>query len=236
MRISHQIKLLLILPILSSFFLINRSNNAPTFLQNLRFSDTIPENEKRLPENAVKNLKVADGLKAQLFASEPMMTNPTNIDVDDKGRVWVCEAFNYRPDITGNPTKKEGDRILILEDTNGDGKADKSTVFYQGVEIEAPLGIWVMGNQAIVSQSPYVWLFTDENGDGKADKKEILMQGMGGKQHDHGMHAFTFGPDGKFYFNFARPSGRTTTWPAARNCFMLRRWPTCWLSAQAMQA
>lgn len=202
MRISHPIKLLLVLPLLSSFFLINRFNNAPTFLQNLRLGDTIPENEKRLPENAVKNLKVADGLKAQLFASEPMMTNPTNIDVDDKGRVWVCEAFNYRPDITGNPTKKEGDRILILEDTNGDGKADKSTVFYQGVEIEAPLGIWVMGNQAIVSQSPYVWLFTDENGDGKADKKEILMQGMGGKQHDHGMHAFTFGPDGKFYFNF----------------------------------
>ena len=202
MRISHPIKLLLLLPLLSSFFLINRFNNAPTFLQNLRLGDTIPENEKRLPENAVKNLKVADGLEAQLFASEPMMTNPTNIDVDDKGRVWVCEAFNYRPDITGNPTKKEGDRILILEDTTGDGKADKSTVFYQGVEIESPLGIWVMGNKAIVSQSPYVWLFTDENGDGKADKKEILIQGVGGKQHDHGMHAFTFGPDGKFYFNF----------------------------------
>ncbi len=202
MRISHLIKLLLVLPLLSSFFLINSFNNATFLPINPRLGDTLSENEKRLPENAVKNLKVADGLEAQLFASEPMMTNPTNIDVDDKGRVWVCEAFNYRPDITGNPTKKEGDRILILEDTNGDGKADKSTVFYQGVEIESPLGIWVMGNQAIVSQSPYVWLFTDENGDGKADKKEILMQGMGGKQHDHGMHAFTFGPDGKFYFNF----------------------------------
>ena len=160
------------------------------------------EAEKRLPENAIKNLKVADGLRLQLFASEPVMSNPTNIDVDDKGRVWVCEAFNYRPDITGNATRKEGDRILILEDINGDGVSDKSTVFYQGAEIASPLGIWVMGDKVIVSQSPYVWLFTDENGDGKADKKEILLQGIGGKQHDHGMHAFTFGPDGKFYFNF----------------------------------
>ena len=180
-------------------------NNFPSFsghLSNVIVSDTLTEDEKRLPENALKGLKIADGLRIQLFASEPIMTNPTNIDVDDKGRVWVCEAFNYRPAITGKETHKAGDRILILEDTNGDGVSDKSTVFYQGPEIEAPLGIWVMGNQVLVSQSPYVWLFTDKNGDGKADKKEILLQGMGGIQHDHGMHAFTFGPDGKFYFNF----------------------------------
>jgi putative membrane-bound dehydrogenase-like protein len=160
------------------------------------------EELKRLPENAVKGLTVAEGLEAQLFASEPVMTNPTNIDVDDRGRVWVCEAFNYRPAITGNETHTQGDRILILEDTNADGKADKHTVFYQGPELNAPLGIWVMGNKAIVSQSPYVWMFTDENGDDKADKKEIIFQGINGEQHDHGMHAFIFGPDGKYYFNF----------------------------------
>lgn len=161
-----------------------------------------PEDELRKPENAVKNLIVAEGLQAQLFASEPMMTNPTNMDIDDRGRIWLCEAYNYRPDINGNPVKKEGDRILILEDTDGDAKADKSTVFYQGPEIESPLGIWVMGNQALVSQSPYLWLFTDENGDDKADKKEIVLQGVGGHQHDHGLHAVVFGPDGKLYFNF----------------------------------
>jgi putative membrane-bound dehydrogenase-like protein len=163
---------------------------------------TMTDAQKRLPENAVKNLKVAEGLRVQLFASEPVMSNPTNFDIDDKGRVWVCEAFNYRPDITGGATKKEGDRILILTDTNGDGVADKNTVFYQSPELEAPLGIWVMGNKAIVSQSPYVWLLTDTNGDDKADKKEVLLQGIGGTQHDHGMHAFVFGPDGKYYFNF----------------------------------
>ncbi len=164
--------------------------------------------QKRSAKYAVAGLTVADGLEATLFASEPTLTNPTNIDVDHLGRVWVCEAYNYRPAITGNPTHSEGDRILILEDTNGDGKSDKTTVFYQGKELNAPLGVWVMGNDVIVSQSPYVWKFTDVDGDGKADKKEVLFEGVGGEQHDHGMHAFTLGPDGKLYFNFGNEGGR----------------------------
>lgn len=169
--------------------------------------DQLTEEEKRNPENALLGIKVNETLEASLFASEPMITNPTNIDIDHKGRVWVCEAYNYRPAITGNETKGEGDRILILEDSDGDGKADKSTVFYQDPELNAPLGIWVMGHQAIVSQSPYVWLLTDTDGDDKADKKEVIFKGIGGEQHDHGMHAFVFGPDGKFYFNFGNSGG-----------------------------
>ncbi|MCF0060391.1 c-type cytochrome [Dyadobacter chenwenxiniae] len=167
----------------------------------------LTEAQKRSPKYAVAGLSVTEGLEANLFASEPTIINPTNIDVDYRGRVWVCEAYNYRPAITGNPTKSEGDRILILEDTDGDGKSDKTTVFYQGKELNAPLGIWVMGNDVIVSQSPYVWKFTDADGDGKADKKEVIFEGVGGEQHDHGMHAFTFGPDGKLYFNFGNEGG-----------------------------
>lgn len=164
--------------------------------------DLLTEEQRHLPENSLAGITIAEGLEAKLFASEPTITNPTNIDIDHRGRVWVLEAYNYRPEITGNDINPEGDRIVILEDTNGDGVQDQSTVFYQGPEVNAPLGIWVMGNQAIVSQSPYVWLFTDTNGDDKADKKEIIFQGISGEQHDHGMHAFVFGPDGKFYFNF----------------------------------
>jgi putative membrane-bound dehydrogenase-like protein len=170
--------------------------------------DSLSLQEKQLPENALRGLKIADGLEATLFASEPTITNPTNIDVDHKGRVWVCEAYNYRPALTGNDPNPKGDRIVILEDTDGDGISDTSKVFYQGPELNAPLGIWVMGNQAIVSQSPYVWLFTDTDGDDKADKKEIIFQGVEGEQHDHGMHAFVFGPDGKFYFNFGNEGGQ----------------------------
>ena len=116
------------------------------------YSD-LTDQQKRSPQYAVAGLTVAEGLEANLFASEPTITNPTNIDVDHRGRVWVCEAYNYRPAITGNPTHAEGDRIVILEDTDGDGKSDKSKVFYQGPELNAPLGILVMGNRVLVSFS-----------------------------------------------------------------------------------
>jgi putative membrane-bound dehydrogenase-like protein len=163
----------------------------------------LTDEEKRLSKNALIGLEAAEGLEAKLFASEPMMGNPTNIDVDAKGRVWVCEAQNYRFELNpDNPTRQEGDRILILEDTNGDGQADTSKVFYQGTDVNAALGITVLGNKVIVSCSPNVFMFTDEDGDDKADKKEILFSGLKGVQHDHAVHAFTFGPDGKLYFNF----------------------------------
>lgn len=163
--------------------------------------DTLPEEQRHLAANALKGLEVADGLQVQLMAAEPIIRNPTNIDVDDRGRVWVTEAFNYRPG-QGSTTIPEGDRIMILEDNDGDGVAEVNKVFYQGPEINAPLGICVIGKRVLVSQSPYVWAFYDDNGDDKADRKEIIFQGIRGVQHDHGMHAFTSGPDGKLYFNF----------------------------------
>jgi len=163
----------------------------------------LTDEQKRLPGNAISALKVANGLDVALFASEPVMTNPTNMDIDHKGRVWITEGFNYRINLhPDHPVKETGDRILILEDTNGDGVADTSKVFYQDTTINAALGIAVLGNKVIVSCSPNVFVLTDTNGDDKADKKEILFQGIGGVQHDHAIHAFTFGPDGKLYFNF----------------------------------
>ena len=107
----------------------------------------LTEEQKRLPENAVSALKTADGLNVALFASEPMLTNPTNMDIDARGRVWITEAYNYRINLhPDHPVKDAGDRILILEDTNGDGKADTSKVFYQDTTINAALGICVLGN------------------------------------------------------------------------------------------
>lgn len=152
-------------------------------------------------QTKVSTLQVPVGLEVKPFAAEPMLINPTNIDVDSKGRVWVLEAYNYRPGINGNPTNPQGDRIVILEDTNGDGQADSRKVFYQSPELNAPLGIAVLDSMVIVSQSPYIWKMFDDNRDGKADRKEVMFSGIGGDQHDHGAHAFTFGPDGKLYFN-----------------------------------
>jgi putative membrane-bound dehydrogenase-like protein len=158
--------------------------------------------DEHSPETSLADLKVHEGFEVTLFASEPMFSNPTNMDVDAKGRVWICEAYNYRNQFNPkNPVREEGDRIMILEDTDGDGKADNSKVFYQGNDINAALGISVLGNRVIVSCSPNVFVFTDENGDDVADKKDILFQGVHGLQHDHAIHAFTFGHDGKLYFN-----------------------------------
>lgn len=159
--------------------------------------------DEHSPETSLGDLTVHEGLEVTLFASEPMFSNPTNIAIDERGRVWVCEAFNYRNQYNPkNPLKQEGDRIMILEDTDGDGKADKSKVFYQGQDVNSALGISLIGDKVIISCSPNVFVFTDANHDDVPDKKEILYQGIEGVQHDHGMHAFVFGPEGRLYFNF----------------------------------
>ena len=189
-------------PVIVGLFLALGSCATPDTASEIDY-ETLSDEQKRSPEYALTGLEFGEGLQATVFATEPMLVNPTNMDIDHRGRVWVCEGVNYRPTLNpGNPTKEEGDRILILEDEDGDGKADKSTVFYQGNDVNAALGIWVMGNQAIVSCSPHVFLLTDTDGDDQADKKEVLFEGIGGEQHDHAIHAATFGPDGKMYFNF----------------------------------
>jgi len=151
------------------------------------------------PADAVDSLTVHPELQVQLFASEPMMESPSSIDIDHRGRVWVCEVVNYRKHLG---ERAEGDRILILEDTDGDAKADKSTVFHQGHDVDSAHGICVLGNKALISCGDDVFWLIDDNGDDKADRKELMFTQIGGAQHDHGIHAFHFGPDGRLYFNF----------------------------------
>jgi putative membrane-bound dehydrogenase-like protein len=165
------------------------------------------------PEKALASMKAADGLQVELFAAEPMLVNPTSIDVDHLGRVWVCEAVNYRRKLFNRPMlRPEGDRIVVLTDKDGDGKADESTVFYQGPDLIAPIGIAVAAYQSpdrkggvsykvFVCQSPDILVFEDKDGDGKADgPPKKLLTGFGGFDHDHGVHGINIGPDGKLYF------------------------------------
>jgi putative membrane-bound dehydrogenase-like protein len=162
---------------------------------------------------AAKKFTVAEGLQVSLFASEPMLRNPTDMDIDARGRVWVAEGVNYRSSFQKwGILQQDGDRIVVLEDSKGTGHADKETVFYQDPSINAALGICVLGNRAIVSDSPNVFLLTDTDGDGRADKRELLFTGIHGQDHDHGVHAFVFGPDGKLYFNFGN-EGRQLFYP-----------------------
>jgi len=142
-------------------------------------------------------------LAVELFAAEPLLLSPSDIDVDARGRVWVCEVTNYRGK---KDTRPAGDRILVLEDTDGDGKADKQTVFHQGRDVDSALGICVIGEgpgrKVIVSVAPDVFVFHDDDGDLKADRRESLFTKTGQPQHDHSVHAFVVGPDGRWYFNF----------------------------------
>lgn len=111
--------------------------------------------------------------------------------------------MNYRRFANGsNPDRPEGDRILVLEDTDADGKADRQTVFHQGRDIDSAHGVCVLGNRVIVSAGDSVFSFYDDNGDLQADRREVMFTGIKGTQHDHGIHSFTFGPDGRLYFNF----------------------------------
>src|SRR5438093_12461251 len=162
------------------------------------------------PEKALATVTVRDSeLGLSLCASEPLFANPTCIDIDHKGRVWVCESVNYRHKLHKRPPNRpEGDRILILEDSKGASKADKVTTFYQAPDFLAPLGIAVAkdpvgpGYKVYVCHSPDILLFEDKDGDGKADgPPKKLLSGFGGVDSDHGVHGISLGPDGKLYFS-----------------------------------
>lgn len=148
----------------------------------------------------VKGMKTADGLETTLFAAEPLVANPTNLDIDEKGRIWYLESVNYRRKLKKLPdVRKTGDRIVILEDTNGDGKADRKKIFYESPDLRTPLGIAILGNRVVISQSPDLLVLTRDDQD-RVVNKEVLLTGWGGVEHDHGLHAVTFGPDGRYYF------------------------------------
>ncbi|QDU19311.1 PVC-type heme-binding CxxCH protein [Urbifossiella limnaea] len=160
------------------------------------------------PDKTLASMKVADGLQVELFAHEPMVINPTNLDVDHKGRVWVAEAVNYRRKGFGRPMlRNEGDRIQVLIDETGAGKATKAVTFYQGQELYGPLSVTVIPQadgkvlRVLVCQSPDILEFWDKDGDLKADGPPTkFLTGFRGFDHDHGVHGLTVGPDGKLYF------------------------------------
>jgi putative membrane-bound dehydrogenase-like protein len=150
---------------------------------------------------------VPEGFEVSVWATSPMFYNPTNMDIDHQGRVWVAEGRNYRlfKNSETFPGDPKGDRIMVLSDTDGDGKADKSHVFVQEPALIAPLGVAVIDNKVVVSQPPELIVYTDVNRDAvfdpKVDHREVLLTGFGGQNHDHSLHSVTAGPSGQWYFN-----------------------------------
>src|SRR5262249_50813200 len=126
----------------------------------------------------------------------PMWVKPIQMNWDSRGRLWVVGSEMY-PQI--KPGEKANDKIYVLEDTDGDGRADKSTVFAEGLLI--PTAVMPCDGGAYVANSTELLHLTDADGDGKADKTRVVLSGFGTEDTHHILHTMRWGPDGCLYFN-----------------------------------
>jgi len=173
-------------------------------LEPLRYTKTeipVPNYERRnppplyqeplAPAEAMKRTQIPPGFELQLFASEPQIVNPIAMAWDERGRLWVLETLDYpnrkQPDGQGN------DVLKILEDTNGDGRADKATIFADKLSIPTSL-VFVDGG-VLVSQAPDFIFLKDTNGDDRADVRETRMTGWGVRDTHAGPSNLKYGLD-----------------------------------------
>jgi putative heme-binding domain-containing protein len=147
-------------------------------------------------ERERKEFKLHPELEINLFASDPDIAKPIQMNWDSRGRLWVASSEVY-PQI--KPGQQPTDKIVILEDSNGDGRSDKRIVFADGLLI--PTGVLPHENGAYVANSTEILHMQDANGDGVADKKTVLLTGFGTEDTHHIIHTFRWGMDGRFYFN-----------------------------------
>ncbi|WP_236010463.1 PVC-type heme-binding CxxCH protein [Candidatus Laterigemmans baculatus] len=150
------------------------------------------------PEESLKKFKVPEGFEVELVASEvefPDLQNPVAFKFDERGRIWVSTMPSYPMYLPGTPPD---DKILILEDSDGDGRMDKQTVFADGLHL--PIG-FVLGDGGVyVSQQPNLVFLQDTDGDDVADVRKTILHGFDSADSHHSISAFTWGPGGAMYF------------------------------------
>ncbi len=143
------------------------------------------------PDDAQRFMQVPAEFEVRLFASEPDIVKPVTMAFDERGRLWVVEALDYPNEVLdGNPGD---DRIKILEDTDGDGRADKFTVFADHLNI--PTSIVFANGGVIVGGAPNFLFLKDTNGDDKADVRQILSSGWGLRDSHAGPSNLQYAPD-----------------------------------------
>ncbi len=155
------------------------------------------------PEEAQQKFTLPPGFEIRLFASEPEVVNPVAMTWDERGRLWVVELYEYP--LGAKPGEKGRDRIKILEDTDGDGRADKVTVFADGFSLAT--GILLGHGGVFLGQAPHLLFLQDTNapaGAGigafqKANKQTVLLNGFGLEDRHELLNGFTWGPDGQLY-------------------------------------
>ncbi len=151
------------------------------------------------PDESRRTFKLPEGYEANLFASEadfPDLKKPVQMTFDARGRLWVTTMASYPMYLPGRPVD---DKVLIFEDTDGDGKADKQTVFADGLHV--PTGIELGDGGAYVAQQPNLMFLKDTDGDDKADVRKIILHGFDSADSHHALHAFTWDPGGALYWN-----------------------------------
>ncbi len=148
------------------------------------------------PEVERATFQLADGFEVNLFASDPQLAKPIEIAFDPQGRLWVASSEVY-PQI--KPGQQAEDKILVLEDADGDGRADKTTVFASGLLI--PTGLAPGDGGVYVANSTELVHLRDTNDDGKADQYRVALSGFGTEDTHHMIHTLRWGPDGELYFN-----------------------------------
>ncbi len=154
-------------------------------------------------EQALSSFTMAEGYKVDLFASEsefPDLKNPVQISFDNKGRLWVAVMPSYPHWRPGDPAPN--DKLIILEDTDGDGRADKQTTFADGLHL--PIGFEFAPEGVYISQEPNLALLVDENQDDRADRLELLMHGFDTHDTHHAISAFCADASGAFYMGEGR--------------------------------
>ncbi|MCS1409494.1 MAG: Cytochrome c-552 [Verrucomicrobia subdivision 3 bacterium] len=155
------------------------------------------QNYYQYGDDALARFTMAEGYKIELFASErefPELANPCQLSFDNRGRLWVSTMPSYPHFRPGDP--RPDDKLLILEDNDNDGKADKSTVFADGLHV--PVGFEFAPEGVYVSQSPNLLLLRDTDGDDKADSQEIMLTGFDSHDTHHAISAFCADPSGAF--------------------------------------
>ena len=145
----------------------------------------------------VSKMTIGQGLQVDVFAAEeqfPELVNPVQMSFDTKGRLWVAVWKNYPQ---WQPKTPMDDKLLILEDTNGDGRADKRTVF--AGDLANPTGFEFWNGGVIVADQPNLLFLKDTNGDDKYDTREILLHGFDSADSHHAINSFVFDPGGALY-------------------------------------
>lgn len=139
---------------------------------------------------------VAPGWEVTLWAQNPLLNKPIHMNFDPQGRLWVASSEAYPMIEVGQAAP---DKVVVLQDTNGDGTADKSTVFADGLLI--PTGIAPGNGGVYVAQSTDLLFLKDTDGDGKADVRQRVLSGFGTEDTHHNLHTLRWGPDGRLYMN-----------------------------------